>query len=93
METGRPSKTDGCGAARRLAAALLGALLLGDAFAGGASGRVLRVGADKEYKRPSEAINAAQAGDTIVIDEGVWTDDTIYCPKTQKTAYEIRACD
>ena len=82
METGRPSKTDGCGAARRLAAALLGALLLGDAFAGGASGRVLRVGADKEYKRPSEAINAAQAGDTIVIDEGVWTDDTIYCPKT-----------
>ena len=46
------------------------------------SGRVLYVGADKEYKKPSEAINAAQAGDTIVIDEGVWTDDTIYCPNT-----------
>ena len=46
------------------------------------AGNVLHVGADKEYKRPSEAINAAQAGDTIVIDEGVWTDDTLYCPKT-----------
>ena len=82
MEARQLAKTDGCGAARRLASALLGALLLGGVSAACASGRVLRVGADKEYKKPSAAITAAQAGDTIVIDEGVWTDDTIYCPKT-----------
>jgi len=52
------------------------------AFADGASGRVLYVGVDKEYKKPSAAISAAQAGDTIVIDAGVWTNDTIRCPGT-----------
>ena len=58
---------------------LAAALLFGGSLF---AGNVLYVGADKEYKKPSEAINAAQAGDTIVIDEGVWTDDTIYCPNT-----------
>lgn len=58
---------------------LAAALLFGGSLF---AGNVLRVGADKEYKKPSEAINAAQAGDTIVIDEGVWMDDTLYCPKT-----------
>ena len=43
---------------------------------------ILRVGADKEYKKPSEAFDAAKDGDTIVIDEGVWTDDVKYLPST-----------
>ena len=45
-------------------------------------GNILRVGADKQYKKPSEAIGAAKPGDTIVIDAGVWTNDTVYCPNS-----------
>ena len=65
-------------------AAMAAALLVGcSLFADESPGAILRVGADKQYRKPSEAISAAKPGDTIVIDAGVWTNDTIYCPKTQ----------
>lgn len=47
-----------------------------------ATARELHVGADREFRRPSAAIAAARAGDTVVIDAGVWTDDVIVFPPT-----------
>lgn len=68
---------------KKTSTVLVSAVLFGQAFVWDAqAARTLHVGADKEYKSPSQAINAAQAGDTILIAEGVWSNDTVYCPKT-----------
>lgn len=53
---------------------LAGALLAGSAQAQPKLARTLLVGPDHPYKRPSEAIGAARAGDVVRIDPGTYID-------------------